>query len=125
MIWLAVALGGALGAMGRFGLTSYLIPAGSKQFPWGTLTANILGSALMGLCYVLITDKQWISAEWKPLLMTGFLGAFTTYSTFALESFLLWQQGQTVYAITYAFASLFGCLLAVTSSIWLATKLIV
>ncbi|MFT5118653.1 MAG: CrcB protein [Kiritimatiellia bacterium] len=124
MIWLAVALGGALGAMGRWGLTTYIIPVDGKQFPWGTLTANILGSACIGLCYFLIVEKQLLAIEWKPFLMTGFLGAFTTYSTFALESVLLWQQGQTGYAISYAFASLLGCLLAVSASLFLATKFI-
>jgi CrcB protein len=123
MIWLAVAMGGALGAMMRFGLTTYLAPVDAKQFPWGTLTANIVGSACIGLCYVLIVEKEWISLAWKPFLMTGFLGAFTTYSTFALESFLLWQQDQVQYAILYAAASLIGCLLAVSASIYLAMKL--
>ncbi len=124
MIWLAVALGGALGALGRYSLTTYLLPVGEKQFPWGTLTANILGSFCIGLCYFLMVEKQWVAQQWKPFLMTGFLGAFTTYSTFALESFLLWQQGQTSYAIGYSIASLLGCLLAVTASIVLAAKLL-
>lgn len=123
MIWLAVGLGGAFGAIARFGLTSYLFPVEAKAFPWGTLLANILGSACIGVAYFLIVEKHWLAAEWRPFLMTGFLGAFTTYSTFALESFLLWQQGQTAYAVTYAFSSLFGCLLAVTASIFLVTKL--
>jgi len=54
MIWLAVALGGALGAISRYGLMQYLMPVEAKQFPWGTLTVNIVGSALIGLCYVLL-----------------------------------------------------------------------
>ncbi len=124
MIWLAVALGGALGALMRFGLTTYLMPLGAKQFPWGTLTANIIGSACIGLCYVLIIEKEWLAVAWRPFLMTGFLGAFTTYSSFALESFLLWQQDQINYAISYAAMSLVGCLLAVSASIFLATKLL-
>lgn len=123
MIWLAVALGGAIGAMARFGLTTYLMPVGSKEFPWGTLTANVVGSACIGLCYVLIVEKEWLSMAWKPFLMTGFLGAFTTYSSFALESFLLWQQGQVNYAISYAVISLIGCILAVSASVLLASKL--
>lgn len=124
MIWLAVALGGALGAMMRWALTSYLLPVGARQFPWGTLIANMLGSACIGLCYVLIVEKQWLAPEWRPFLMTGFLGAFTTYSSFALEAFLLWQQDQANYAISYATASLLGCLLAVSASIYLAAKLL-
>jgi fluoride exporter len=123
MMWLAVALGGALGALGRFALTSYLIPVSVKQFPWGTLVVNLLGSVCIGICYFILIEKQWVAIAWRPFLMTGFLGAFTTYSTFALESFLLWQQGQISYAITYALASLLGCLLAVSGSIYLAGKL--
>ena len=121
MIWLAVALGGALGAVGRYGLTHHLLPVGAKQFPWGTLTANIVGSVLLGVCYVLLVEKQWVAIEWRPFLMVGFLGAFTTYSTFALESFLLWQSGQIHFAISYAMASLLGCILAVSASIFIIT----
>ncbi|MGS2716669.1 fluoride efflux transporter CrcB [Eionea flava] len=123
MIWLAVALGGALGALARFGVTQYIFPVHAKQFPWDTLTANIVGSFLIGVCYVLLIEKQWVAAYWRPFLMTGFLGAFTTYSTFALEAFLLWQQGSASYAVIYAFASLVGCLFAVAASIYISTQL--
>lgn len=123
MMWLAVAIGGALGALSRFGVTHYWLPVEAKQFPWGTLTVNLVGSFLVGVCYVLLLEKQWVAAHWRPFLMTGFLGAFTTYSTFALDSFLLWQQGAVAYAISYAAASLCGCLLAVASSIYITTQL--
>lgn len=116
-------LGGALGAVSRYGLSTYCLPVTAKQFPWGTLTANILGSAVVGLCYVIIIEKHWLADQWQPFLITGFLGAFTTYSTFALESFILWQQGQVNYAIIYGLSSLLGCLLAVSISIWLLTRL--
>ncbi len=124
MVWLFVALGGAFGAMARYGVTTHLLPVNAKTFPWGTLTANVLGSLLIGFCYVIIVEKQLVGAHWRPLLMVGFLGAFTTYSTFALESFLLWQHGQTAHAIIYALSSLVGCVLAIVISIWLANKLI-
>lgn len=122
-MWLAVALGGALGAVGRYGLIYYVMPIQAKQFPWGTLAANIIGSALVGLCYVALVEKQWVAIEWRPFLMIGFLGAFTTYSTFALESFLLWQDGQITYALTYAIGSLLGCIAAVSASIFIASHL--
>jgi len=124
MIWLVVGLGGALGAMGRYGLVAYLFPANVKSFPWGTLVANIIGSVLIGVCYVVIVEKTLMSIAWKPLIMTGFLGGFTTYSTFALEAFLLWQQGSITVAVIYAISSLLACLCAVSASVWLATKLI-
>ena len=124
MIWLAVALGGALGAMARYGVSHLLLPSDGKGFPWGTFTANVCGSALIAICYIVLTSKPWLSELWKPLVMTGFLGAFTTYSTFALESFLLWQQGQTIIAISYALCSLAACLSAVIVSMTLMAKLI-
>ena len=61
MIWLFVAVGGALGAVARYGLTTYWLPVNAKAFPWGTLTANIVGSLLIGLCYVIIVEKQLLS----------------------------------------------------------------
>ena len=124
MIWLAVALGGALGAMARYGVSSVLLPVDGKSFPWGTFTANVCGSLFIGLCYILLNSKPWLSELWKPVVMTGFLGAFTTYSTFALESVVLWQQGQTTIAISYALGSLVACLTAVIVSMALMAKLI-
>ncbi len=124
MMWLSVAIGGALGAMARYGLTSYLLPIDVKSFPIGTLTANIVGSALAALFYFLILEKQWLTIEWRPFIMVGFLGALTTYSTFALESILLWQQGQLYYALLYIATSLIGCCLAVVSTFFLARQLL-
>ena len=123
MLWLAVALGGALGAMSRYGLTLWLAPT-LDGFPWATWVANIIGSILIGLFYVLITEKGLINEQWRPLLMVGFLGALTTFSTFALDSVLLWQNNQWVDGLLYILSSVIGCLLCVTGSIWLLQKLL-
>ncbi|MGH1485923.1 MAG: fluoride efflux transporter CrcB [Cellvibrionaceae bacterium] len=124
MLWLAVALGGALGAMSRYGLTQLLPPAALNGFPWATWTANIIGSALIGLFYVLIIEKGVINEQWRPLLMVGFLGALTTFSTFALDSILLWQNNQWFYGLLYILSSVIGCLLCAAGSMWLAQKLL-
>lgn len=111
--FLAIAAGGALGAIARFMVTAYAYPVFENRFPLGTLLANILGSLLIGVCYVLIIEKELLAPEWRNFLMTGFLGAFTTFSTFSLDTFNLWQNGHWVTAALYCAASVFTCLVAV------------
>ena len=121
MIWLAVALGGALGAMGRYGVSLFL-PSSPGQFPWATLTVNVLGSALIGVCYVLILEKGIVSVQWRPFLMVGALGALTTFSTFSLDAILLWQQGQGVQALLYILVSVVLCVGAALLSMQIVQK---
>ncbi len=78
---LAVALGGALGAMARYWLSGRLDHAG-QPIPINTLSINVLGSFLMGVCFVLILEKGRLPPDLRPLLMVGFLGAFTTFPPF-------------------------------------------
>lgn len=122
MTWLAVALGGALGAMGRYGF-SLLLPNQIGQFPWATLIVNVLGSALIGLCYVLLLEKGIVSVQWRPFLMVGVLGALTTFSTFSLDTILLWQQGQSVQALSYMVVSVMTCIVAALIGIQMAQKI--
>ena len=122
MSWLAVAIGGAIGAVSRYGLTQ-LFPAGINGFPWSTWIANILGSICIGICYVLIVEKGLIAEQWRPLVMVGFLGALTTFSTFSLDAVLLWQNQQGGWALVYLLSSVIGCVLCTLSSIWLTQKL--
>ncbi|GAB1265211.1 fluoride efflux transporter CrcB [Aurantivibrio infirmus] len=124
MHWLAIALGGALGAIGRYSIVAHLFPVTPSRFPFGTLSVNILGSFLMGICYVLIVEKALVSEYWRFLLMTGFLGAFTTYSAFSLEAIQLWQFGHAATAILYSLLSLFGCLAAVLISIFITHRIV-
>ena len=98
-----VAIGGALGAISRTGI-SVLLNTQRTGFPWGTLTVNMLGSFLIGLTWSYL-DSSGINPLIKWGLMTGFLGAFTTFSTFSLETIQLWQQGRISYAVIYVILS--------------------
>jgi CrcB protein len=109
---LAIAGGGALGALGRFGLSSGLYRLLGRDFPWGTLAVNVLGSFLMGLLFVLFLDRLAGPPELRSALLVGFLGAFTTFSTFSMETLLLVEQGFMVKALLNILASVLLCLLA-------------
>lgn len=123
MMYLYVALGGAIGAVGRFGLHALIAPEPGK-FPTATFVANVLGCFLMGIIYVLIVEKQFVNPNLRPFVMVGFLGAFTTFSSFAIEALSLWHAEQISLAITYALGSLFSCLLAVWVGYSLCEKII-
>ena len=109
MHWLAVAVGGALGAMARYGVSSIIFNPSSQKFPWATMSVNVLGSFVMGLLFVIIVEKGALPTEMRSLLMIGFLGAFTTFSTFSLELLLMIERGEWVLSLVYAFASLVSC----------------
>ena len=114
-IWGAMALGGALGALARWLVGELLIDAtGSTGFPWGTLTVNVLGCALIGvLAPLLIGRSAWLSG----FAITGFLGGFTTYSAFAEETFLLLDRGDAggvVLAAGYVLATIAATAIAVS-----------
>lgn len=123
MIWLYVAIGGAFGAMARFGISALITPSPGK-FPIATFTANVLGCLLMGIIYVLIVEKQTLNPNLRPLLMVGFLGAFTTFSSFSLEALGLWNGQHFVLAVVYAIATLLASLCAVWLGYTLCEKLI-
>ena len=89
MTWLMVALGGALGSVGRYGLGQALVRF--DTFPYGTLLANVLGSLVIGLCAGLF-DAEQRSRPAGLFLMAGFCGGFTTFSAFSLQTFELLDQ---------------------------------
>lgn len=107
--WMLIAIAGALGALCRFGLVNLV---GGRHFPWGTLTVNVVGSCLMGIAYIYIVEKNILPPEYKPMFMTGFLGAFTTFSAFSLESWELFDRGEPLLALGYIAASVILCIAA-------------
>ena len=115
---LSVALGGALGAVARYWFSGWL-NAGDSKLPWGTLSANVLGSFLMGVMFVLILEKAKLPPEMRPLLMTGFLGAFTTFSTFSLETLTLIHEGHIIAALFYVLLSVTLCIAALALAVGL------
>ena len=117
--YLAVAIGGALGACCRFGLGEFILHLCGKSFPFATLLVNILGSFVLGLLYGLFLAEHLTVKPWKTLIGVGFLGAFTTFSTFSLDTVLLLQQGELVKAGLNVVLNVLVCL----TLAWLGLKL--
>jgi CrcB protein len=101
----AVALGGALGAPARYGVAR-LMHVAPGTFPWATFWTNLSGSFALGLVLALVVDRFPPSRYLRPFVATGFLGAYTTYSTFAVETVLLAKDHHPGVALAYAGASL-------------------
>ena len=108
---LAVAVGGAAGAVMRL-LVSSMIGA-HHLFPWATLAINIAGSFAIGLLWGGYGHADWFQNWGRMLLVVGLLGGFTTFSAFSLETLTLLQGGRLMTGIGYVLASVLGCLLAV------------
>ncbi|MGG7643264.1 fluoride efflux transporter CrcB [Rhodovulum sp. YNF3179] len=117
MTWtlLQVALGGAIGAVGRYltGLAALRLGAGG--FPYGTLTVNVIGSLAMGVVFVALTARG--ADRLAPFLMAGVLGGFTTFSAFSLDTLALWQEGRLIAAMAYVAASVALSLGAVAAGV--------
>ncbi len=88
-----VALGGALGAVLRFLLSSGVAALLGRGFPYGTLLVNVIGSGAIGMLYVLLIERLLASPGWRAFLVVGLLGALTTFSTFSLETLQLLEAG--------------------------------
>jgi CrcB protein len=109
---IAVAGGGAVGALLRFWVSTGVYQLFGRAFPWGTLAVNVAGSFLMGLLFVLLLERSLLSGEWRAAVLVGLLGAFTTFSTFSIETLMLIEQADYVKALTNAVLSVLVCLFA-------------
>ena len=107
MSWLAVGLGAALGAWLRWGL-SVCLNMLNTNIPLGTLAANLGGGYLVGIALAFFTGHPGISPEWRLFAVTGFLGGLTTFSSFSLESVILLQRGDYMWALGHSALHLIG-----------------
>lgn len=116
---LAIAAGGALGALMRFWVSSGVHGVAGRSFPYGTLTVNVLGSLLIGILYVAFNERLDVSPHWRALLLVGVLGAFTTFSTFSMETLELLEKGDVLKAAANVLLNVVLCI----SAAWLGVLL--
>ena len=102
---LAIALGGAIGAVGRHFVSVGMVQLFGHGFPWGTLTVNIVGSFVMGVLVETMALAWSPAPEMRALLTVGVLGAFTTFSTFSLDAVTLFERGEIMPAFFYVSGS--------------------
>jgi CrcB protein len=121
--FIVIALGGSAGAIARFLVANWIYAWLGRTFPFGTLFVNVSGCFLMGFLTALLMQRFALVMEYRAALLIGFLGAYTTFSTFALESLYLFEEGNLLKAILNIFLSVILCLAAVWIGLVLGRKL--
>ncbi len=119
---LAVGIGGALGAIARYLINISPLANLFEKFPFPTFFINITGSFLIGFLLILFTNKFAINDNLRLAIIVGFLGAFTTFSTFELEIWELIKENQFPTAFLYLFLSVVGGFIGILSGVWLAKR---
>lgn len=120
LLW--IALGGALGALARYGLAGWVQDGTAGTFPWGTLVVNVLGCFLLGFAFRTL-QLSALPPALRGAITVGFLGAFTTFSTFSLEAVGLIQEERWARAIGYVGGSVALGLAALVVGLWTAAAL--
>ena len=119
---LVVGIGGALGAIARYLINISPLANLFEKFPFPTFFINITGSFLIGFLLILFTDKFAINDNLRLAIIVGFLGAFTTFSTFELEIWELIKENQFPTAFLYLFLSVVVGFIGILSGVWLAKR---
>jgi CrcB protein len=119
---IAICLGASAGALARWGLGLWLSPGG--VIPWGTLAANLIGGYLIGVCVAVFQALPQLDPVWRLALVTGFLGALTTFSSFSAEVVNLLMMQRYALALGTAGLHLFGSLLLTVAGIWSAQQVL-
>lgn len=120
---LLLAVAGAAGALCRYGIYRWLAVDVHGTFPWATVVANCVGSLLFGLVVVLADEAELLSADQRVIVLAGFLGAFTTFSTFAFETTTLLQTGHLGRALLNVLVQNAGAVLCVLAGISLGRSI--
>ncbi|MEA2078884.1 MAG: fluoride efflux transporter CrcB [Pseudomonadota bacterium] len=119
---LAIAGGGAVGALLRYWMSTGVYTLVGRGFPYGTLAVNVLGSLLMGFLYIWLFERIPGSVAMRAFLLIGLLGAFTTFSTFSIETLNLMEAGQFVRALLNTLLSVVLCIVAAGVGVMLARQ---
>lgn len=121
---LLLSVGGALGVNARYFMGMWVSRWAGQQYPWATFTINVTGSFAIGFLTMLL--GRWLPHQnYRLLVVTGFLGGYTTYSAFAFESLTLWERGEKGLSLAYATSTLIAGFLAVALGVTLARTLAV
>ncbi len=122
MAYLLIGIGGFLGANARYLVAGWITARLGASFPYGTLVINVSGSFILGFFLIFISERL-VHANWRLFFAIGFLGAYTTFSTFSFENFALIQERSYVLALANMLGSVFLGLMAVVAGIVVARLL--
>lgn len=119
----AIAGGGAIGALLRFWISNGVYGVMGRDFPYGTLAVNVIGSFAMGIGFIFLVERAALAPEWRAFLLVGLLGALTTFSTFSIETLNLIESGALTKATINMVGSVVVCVAAVWAGVLLARQL--
>ena len=120
---IGIGVAGAAGALARYGLEGLVSQRTSTAFPWGTFIVNVSGCLVMGVAMTLLTERLVANPQWRFLIPIGFIGAYTTFSTYEYEMLRLLELGQAAGAVTYLLASNLLGFCAVAMGAWLGRRM--